>query len=106
MSGLPRFLMRHRVTVERYEGEGAYGEVYGPATVVRCFLEHGTRLVKDADGNEVTSTSTAYALPDTEPIPARSRATLPDGRQTTVIAALTRDGGGLPTPDHLEVQFQ
>ncbi|MEU2563216.1 hypothetical protein ABZ626_28335 [Streptomyces longispororuber] len=49
--------------------------------------------------------STVYALPDAR-CPARSRVTLPDGRQTTAIAALTRDGGGLPTPDHLEVQLQ
>ncbi|GHE38777.1 hypothetical protein GCM10018785_05400 [Streptomyces longispororuber] len=49
-----------------------------------------------------TSSSTFYASPSVR-CPARWRVTLPDGRWTTVIAALTRDGGSLPTPDYLEV---
>lgn len=105
MSALPHWLMRHEVTAEPYRGEGAYGPVYGPATPLRCYLEQETRLVRDTSGNEVTSTSTLFARLDAVALPAQSRVTLPDGRTTTVIAALRRDGGGLPTPDHLEVQL-
>ncbi|WP_282795182.1 hypothetical protein [Streptomyces sp. CC224B] len=102
---IPDYLLRHEVVVEAWEGEGPYGSKYGPPTAMRCFLDEQTRMVRNPAGEEVTSSSTVYALPDAR-CPARSRVTLPDGRQTTVIAALARDGGGLPTPDHLEVQLQ
>lgn len=105
MSRIPGFLLRHRITVEAYEGSGAYGPVYADAVTVRAFLDAKTRLVRSPDGDEVTSTSTAYCRLATV-CPAKSRVTLPDGRATVVIAALERDGGGLPTPDHLEVQLQ
>lgn len=101
---IPGYLLRHTVTVEPYAGDSAYGPVYGPPAVVRCFLDERTRTVRRADGEEVTSSSTFYARLDTD-CPAESRVTLPTGRVTTVIAALRRDGGGLPTPDHLEVQL-
>ncbi|MGW0550561.1 hypothetical protein [Streptomyces altiplanensis] len=53
----------------------------------------------------MTSGSTLYA-PSTTVAPAKSRVTLPDGRKTVVITAESLDGGGLPTPDHLEVALQ
>ncbi|GAA4684530.1 hypothetical protein [Streptomyces youssoufiensis] len=104
MSGsIPGWLLRHQITVEAYQGDGPYGPVYGPPVAVRCFLDEATRLVRDPSGDEVTSSSTAYCPLETV-APAKSRVTLPAGRRTSVIAALRRDGGGLPTPDHLEVQ--
>lgn len=105
MSRIPGRLLRHRVTVEPLLGAGTYGPVYGPPTAVRCYLDEGTRMVRSSTGEQVTSSSTAYADPDTT-APPGSRVTLPDGRTTTVIAALRRDGGGLPTPDHCEVQLE
>ncbi|MYW48882.1 hypothetical protein GT346_42675 [Streptomyces sp. SID161] len=97
--------MRHKITVEPYLGETSKGPRYGPRTVVRCFVDEQTRAVRSPAGEQVTSTSTAYADPDTS-VPASSRVTLPSGRITTVIAALNRDGGGLPTPDHVEIQLE
>lgn len=101
---IPRPLLRHTITVEAWRGEGPDGPRYAAPAVVRCFLDEQTRMVRATDGTQVSSTSTAYALLDTV-APAQSRVTLPDGRQTTVIAALRRDGGGLPVPSHLEVQL-
>ncbi|WP_240649198.1 hypothetical protein [Streptomyces sp. Z26] len=98
-------LLRHEVAVEAFEGAGAYGETYGPPQTVRGFLDEQTRLVRDTGGNQVSSSSTFYCHLDAVTAPPQSRVTLPDGRTTTVIAALRRDGGGLPTPDHLEVQL-
>lgn len=103
MSRIPGWLLVHGVTIEPYQGAGAYGDVYGPPTDVRCFLDQQTRLTRDTGGNTVTSTSTVFTTPEVE-CPAGSRITLPDGRATTVIAALRRDGGDLGTPDHLEIQ--
>ena len=104
MSGLPGFLLVHTVTVEPYVGDSAYGPRYAAPVSVRCLLEQKTRTVRDRTGQEVVSSGTFYAAPETV-CPVESRITLPDGATTTVIAALPHDGGGLPTPDHLEVQL-
>ncbi|MGW4602739.1 hypothetical protein ACWENS_05615 [Streptomyces sp. NPDC004532] len=105
MSAIPGALLRHTITVEAYAGQSAHGPVYAPPAVVRCFLDQKTREVRAPDGEVVTSSSTAYCRLDTTTAPPESRVTLADGTQTRVIAALRRDGGGMPTPDHLEVQL-
>lgn len=105
MSRLTRRVMRHSITIEPYLGDGAVGPIYGAPTAVRCFLDQQTRMVRAGDGRQVTSTSTAYCPLDTV-CTSESRITLPDGRKPVVIAVLRRDGGGLPTPDHLEIQLQ
>lgn len=105
MSAIPGFLLRHTVTVEPLTGQGPYGPTYGPGVVVRCFVDAKTRMVRSPAGEQVTSSSTVYCRLDTT-APPGSRVTLTDGRATNVIAALRRDGGGLPTPDHLEVQLE
>ena len=97
--------LRHRITIEPYLGDSSKGPLYGPPRQVRCFVDEQTRAVRTPGGEDVTSSSTAYAAPGTV-VPALSRVTLPSGRQTTVIAVLPRDGGGLPTPDHVEIQLQ
>lgn len=104
MSGFPRRLLRHSLTVEPYLGGSAYGPRYGPPAAVRCLLDEQTREVRSPTGEQVVSSSTAYCPLATD-APPQSRVTLPGGRQTRVIAALRRDGGGLPTPDHLEIQL-
>lgn len=106
MVSLPGWLLRHEVAVEPYEGEGAYGPTYGAAVTVACLVDEQTRMVRAPGGDEVTSSSTVYCQLDAVNAPPGSRVTLPSGRQTTVIAAHRRDGGGLATPDHLEVQLQ
>lgn len=101
---LPAFLLVHTVTVEAYQGDSAYEPQYAAPVAVRCLLEQKIRTVRNREGQEVVSSGTFYAPLETV-CPAESRITLPDNSQTTVIAALPRDGGGLPTPDHLEVQL-
>lgn len=103
---LPGFLLRHEVTVEPYEGDSAYGPQYGALVAVRCFLEEKTRLVRAPGGDEVTSSATVRCRLDAVTAPPKSRVTLPDGRRTTVINFARHDGGGLATPDHLELQLQ
>lgn len=102
---IPTFLLRHRAMVAPFLGNSSTGPRYGPEVEVRCLVEEKVRTVIAPDGEEVTSSSTLYARPDVS-CPAKSRVTLPSGRRATVIAALPHDGGGLPTPDHLEVQLQ
>lgn len=104
LTSLPAFLLGHRVTVEPYLGASAYGPKFGPPVMVQCYLDEQTRTVRAPAGQEVTSSSTVYARPGLV-CPPESRVTLPDGRVTQVIARLDRSGGGMPTPDHVEVQL-
>ncbi|MFD5002222.1 hypothetical protein ACFWMV_04870 [Streptomyces mutabilis] len=105
MSRIPGWLLRHHITIEAYKGDSSTGPIYGPPQQVRAFVDEQTRAVVSAGGEQVTSSSTAYTAPGTT-VPPLSRVTLPSGRTTTVIACLPRDGGGLPTPDHVEIQLQ
>jgi hypothetical protein len=105
VSRVPGWLLRHRITIEEYLGDSSTGPLYGPPQQVRAFVDEQTRAVISPGGESVTSSSTAYAAPGTK-VPPLSRVTLQSGRVTKVIVCLPRDGGGLPTPDHVEIQLQ
>lgn len=98
---MPGWLLRHKVTVEPYLGQSAAGPRYGPAVTVRCFVDDTRRLVRDAAGVQVVSESTVYCQLGVT-APPKSRVNV-FGREAFVITAKRRDGGGLPTPDHLEL---
>lgn len=104
LTPLPAFMLGHEVVVEPYLGSSSVGPRYGAAVTVACFVDEKTRSVRDKTGREVVSSSTFYARPGLV-CPAESRVTLPSGRTTSVIAVLDRSGGGMPTPDHVEVQL-
>ncbi|NUK22069.1 hypothetical protein [Streptomyces lunaelactis] len=101
---VPGWLLGHTVTVEPYEGSSANGPKYGPPVSVACLHEDQIKLVRNPAGEEVTSSAVFYAQRGPA-IPAKSRVTLPSGRKTTVIVVADHHGGGLPTPDHLEVRL-
>ncbi len=98
---LPDWLLRHEAVIEPFEGEGAYGPLFGPPVTAKCLVDDERRLVRDAQGLETVSDTTIFFAPGTR-CPEGSRVTV-NGRVTTVIASFSRDGGGLPTPDHVEV---
>jgi hypothetical protein len=104
MGGIPAWLLRHQVIVEPFESNGPFGPEYGEQVVERAFIDEKRKLVRDAEGAEVISETTVYMRIDAT-CPAESRVTV-NGRTTIVITASRRDGGGLPTPDHLEVALQ
>lgn len=100
----PRFLI-HEITVEPHTGESSRGPRYGAPVTVKCLLDEQTRAVRTPGGEQVTSTSTAYAGLG-ENAPPLSRVTLPGGRVTKVIQTKRRDGKTLGTPNHLEIQLE
>lgn len=102
MSVIPGWLLRHEVTIEAYLGDSAYGPQYAAPTVARAFVEEKVRTVRNREGEEVTASTTVYLLPS-QSCPPESRVTTPSGRVASVITSALHDGGGLPTPDHLEV---
>lgn len=104
---LPEWTLRHRITVEPYAGDSAYGKTYGPPVEVRALVVWKVRTVRNGEGREVTSTATVYALPDlAAQCPPESRITLPDGRITRVIATAPHTAPGLPVPESTEVSCE
>jgi hypothetical protein len=57
--------MRDSVTVEVYRGTGAYGPIYDPPQTVRCRVENGNKLVRDATGQQVVSSARLFCDPET-----------------------------------------
>lgn len=103
MPRMPPRMLRHRIVIEPFEGDGARGEVYGaPIPNVRALAVAKTTVIRDADGKRTVSDTTVVLLPG-QVCPPRSRLTLPDGRKVIAMAVTEADGGGLPTPDHVEV---
>jgi hypothetical protein len=102
MAVIPFWMLKHKVTVEPLLGHTAAGPSFGPPKVVRCFVQDGQRLVRGANEEQVTAASTVRMRPNAV-CPVGSRLTFTSGRQSTVLAANQQDGGGFPTPDHLEV---
>ncbi|MFI6909882.1 hypothetical protein ACIBKY_52080 [Nonomuraea sp. NPDC050394] len=104
MGSIPAWLLRHTVEVEPHEGEGPFGPEYGNAVTVKCFVDDKLQKILDNTGEEIVARTVIYMPLDTT-CPVGSRVTV-NGRKAQVLAALRRDGGGLPTPDHLEVALQ
>lgn len=53
-------LMPHTVEVERFVGVTATGRKYDPPTAVRAFVDDTQKLVRDAQGAEVVSSTTVF----------------------------------------------
>ncbi|MFJ1708571.1 hypothetical protein [Kitasatospora sp. NPDC088346] len=103
---VPGWLLHHRITIEPYQGDSAYGPLYGPpVTDVPALVADTVRLVRAPDGRQVVSSAQLLLDPDTA-VPAGSRITLPSGRATTPISVSPIDAPGLPVPAHTEVMCE
>lgn len=100
---VPGWLLRHRITVEPYTGDTAYGPAYGPPVEgVPALVSEVVRTVRDREGREVTSTAQFIAAPGLD-CPPESRITLPSGRITTALSIARHTAPGLPAPQSSEV---
>ena len=105
MSDLDEFYNIHTVTVETYEGTGAYGDVYTAPVVVAGYLEDKRRIVRNKDGQEVVSSSRFMCdNQHLDKFPPDSRVTLPR-RQAFVIGVADFNSGAMDLPDHLEIDL-
>lgn len=98
--GLPLRKRTHTITVEPFQGDSAYGPVFGAPVQVTCRVDESQRLVRSNTGEEVVSSSTVFCDLDVT-IPAGSRVTVSD-RTTTVLTVSTFDTGGRSRLDHKE----
>lgn len=104
MGAVPDYLLVHQVTIENLAGQGATGPVYEPPVDYAAFVDDRTRTVRAPDGRQLVSSTTVYLGPDADVRPeARVTTSRRSGRAVDV---LHRDGGGLPTPDHIEIVLE
>lgn len=89
MKQIPGFMMRHRVRVRPFLGTNATGEVFGPGREVRCHFTEKIKMVRNAQGEEVGSSSSYITTPDHRP-PQNSEVTLPDGVTKRRVVAFER----------------
>ena len=98
----------HQVTVKRWQGVTGRGPSYAATTTPMGWVDDEQRLVRDADGNEVVS-STSVFLPATEAnVPPKSLVTLPavfGGGERPVLASSRAESGALDLPDHIELNL-
>ncbi|MEU2393975.1 hypothetical protein [Streptomyces sp. NPDC007369] len=106
VSRVPEVLLRHRIRIEPYTGDSAYGPAYGPpAEAVPALVDLTPRMVRAPDGREVTGAATFIAAPDIV-CPPGSRVTLPDGRTATALTITRHTAPGLPVPACTEVSCE
>lgn len=97
-------LFMHTVTVETYQGSGAYGDSWADVSdPVRCFVDHARKIVRDEKGAEVVSEATVLLpLGRIDAFTPGSRVHV-RGRTALVITSKTWDGDALDLPSHGEV---
>lgn len=95
-------MLPHTVTIEAYLGDTAYGPSYAPAVTARAYVEDEIKTVRNAQGEEVVSSTKVWLFP-TQDCPPESRLMTPSGRVQSVITS------GLfefpRTPSHREVRL-
>ena len=99
---IPRELLGHTVTVEPHLGQNASGPVYGAPIELPAFVDRHRRQVRGSDGVQLVSGTTVY-FEHGAPVGELDRVTTSAGELLRVIEVRDRDGGGLPTPDHIEI---
>lgn len=119
---LPEYLYQHTLVVEPFLGNSSHGPEYGGESTYPCLVDDTTTLQLDAEGKQVVSSSRVF-LPLGSNVPLESRVRtlfvkqdsyidLPEpekitlketSRESLVLDRKRRDGGDLPTPNHLEL---
>lgn len=103
---VPGWLLRHRIAVEPYLGDSAYGPRYGERVeCVPALVAAVRKQVANAEGREVLATAQIIAGPELE-CPPGSRITLPDDRRATALTTARHTAPGLPVPACIEVMCQ
>lgn len=93
-------------SVQTYLGSNAFDGQLADAVDVACWVEDGVKLVRNAQGDEVVSTSTVFgALTDADKFAVGSNFTY-NGRISTVIDVTRFDSGSLDLElDHFEAHL-
>lgn len=102
MKQIPGFMMRHKVYIEPFLGTNAAGEVYGIRAEIRCHYAEKIQQVRNAQGEEVTSSSSYITTPDHLP-KENSRVLTPTGVKAKVVAVENNTWPGMDVPANSKV---
>jgi hypothetical protein len=102
VADLPARFQPHTVTVSTRVGVTGAGEVFADPVPVKCWRDDEVRLVRDADGQQVVSSTTLYTS-DPRDLWAPGSVVDVDGRDATVIAAARHDDAGMGVWQHTEI---
>jgi hypothetical protein len=102
MKQLPGFMMRHTVYLEPFIGTNAAGEVFGVKTPVKCHYAEKIQMVRNAQGEEVSSSSSYITTPDHRPA-ENSRVLTPTGVKAKVVAVENNTWPGMDVPANSKV---
>lgn len=103
---LPDYLLTHTIGVRPYLGTTGNGPAHGRRVELPAFVDENRRTVSDGDGRAITSGSTVYVQLDA-PVAITPEARIDvRGQPAEVLRVRRRDGGGLPTPDHIEIALR
>lgn len=72
------------VTVERYQGQSANGDIFEDPVEVEAEVQHERTWTRNADGDMVVSNTQLKVSPDIDEIPTQSKVTI-DGEENRVI---------------------
>jgi hypothetical protein len=97
MKQIPGFMMRHKAFIEPYIGANSTGEVFGTTTPVTCHFVEKVKMVRNAQGEEVTSSSSYITAPTHNP-PENSRVLTPYGLTRRVVAVERNTWPDMPIP--------
>lgn len=64
---LPKSVQPHTAIITEYEGEGAYGPIWGDSYEIDCYFVHKKKITFDEEGNEITSSSQLHTSADIKP---------------------------------------
>ena len=64
---LPKSVQPHTATITEYEGEGAYGPIWGDSYEIDCYFVHKKKITFDEEGNEITSPSQLHTSANIKP---------------------------------------
>lgn len=102
MKQIPGFMMRHTIFIEPFLGTNAAGEVYGTKAQIRCHYAEKIQQVRNAQGEEVTSSSSYITTPDHIP-KENSRVLTPTGVTAKVVAVENNTWPGMDVPANSKV---
>ena len=61
---LPQSIQPNTATIQKYEGDGAYGPTYADPIEVKGYFQQKEKMIRDDEGDEVVSMSQFYTGKD------------------------------------------
>jgi 2-methylisocitrate lyase-like PEP mutase family enzyme len=102
MTRLSRFF-NSSVSVQTYLGSNSRGDQFATAATVACYIEDATKLTRNANAEEVVSTTTLYAAIDAAPQFTPGSKVMLNGRTAFVITTNRQDSAGPARIHHTQV---